>query len=252
MKSWDVFISHAIPDKVEFVLPLAEALRERGLNVWLDRWTIDLGDSISESISEGLRLSKFGIVVLSNAFFARSWPKKELGALFAKESDGASHIIPIWHQIEYNDVWEHAPLLVDRMAARSDDGVINIADRVVRLVARENRVIPGLTAADVRSLTRKLFPHMRVDLFWEAQLIADLDVKLYRSIGDIELAYRRARRAVEAYAKEQPSMFRSGTDFLTKSLGFVDLCFRTRHRFGSRTHAAFERHADKVKWDIEV
>jgi hypothetical protein len=69
MNTWDLFISHASPDKERFVLPLAEVLKDPGVKVWLDKWDISLGASISESISRGLTQSRFGIVVLSEAFF---------------------------------------------------------------------------------------------------------------------------------------------------------------------------------------
>jgi hypothetical protein len=249
MKEWDVFISHASSDKESFVLSLAEALEERGVSVWLDKWTIELGNSITESISEGLRQSRFGIVVLSRAFFARPWPKKELGALFAKENDGASHIIPVWHQIEYREVWEHAPLLADRMAARSDEGIQSIVDRILRLLARDNNTNSTLTHDALRSLTKRLFPDLGIDEFWQTQLLADLDTKLYRSTRDVELAYLRAKRAVEAFAIDHPALFESGTDYLTKALGFVDLCFRSRHNWAEETRNAFEEYADKVDWE---
>lgn len=248
MKQWDVFISHASPDKEQFVMPLSEALRARGVSVWLDQWVIELGDSISASISEGLRQSRFGIVVLSKAFFTRAWPKKELGALFAKESSGATHIIPVWHHIEYDEVWENAPLLADKMAARSSDGVASIVERILRLLARDSDIDSTLTPNSLRALTKRLFPNLPVDEFWQAQMLADLDVKLYRSIGDVELAYHRARRAVEAYARERPELFRSGTDYLTKALGFVDLCFRARHHWAPETEHAFHTHAGKINW----
>lgn len=247
-KEWDVFISHASPDKEAFVLPLAEALRAAGLRVWLDHWEIGLGDSISTSISDGLRLSRFGIVVLSEAFFSRTWPKKELGALFAKESTGAQHIIPLWYRIDHAQVWENAPLLADRMAARSEEGIPSIAQRVCRLAYREGDK-GGISLDGIRSLTLRLFPHLGIDAFWQAQLLANMDTQIYRSIDDIELAYRRARPAVEAFAREQPALFHTGTDYLTKSLGFVDLCFRSRHNWAPETKDAFSRHADKLLWE---
>ena len=251
MKQWDVFISHASPDKEQFVMPLSEALRARGVKVWLDQWVIELGDSISVSISEGLKQSRFGIVVLSKAFFARAWPKKELGALFAMESKGAGHIIPIWHQIEHDEVWENAPLLADKMAAHSSDGITNIVERILRLLTRESDTNSALTLDALRALTKRLFPSLPVDEFWQAQMLADLDVRLYRSINDVELAYHRARRAVEAYAREHPELFWSGTDYLTKALGFVDLCFRSRHDWAPETERAFIKHADKVSWKAD-
>jgi len=252
LKRWDVFICHASVDKEGFVLPLAEALRARGISVWLDRWEIDLGHSVSGSISEGLTRSRFGIVVLSRAFFSRPWPQKELGALFAQETDGASHIIPIWHDIELADLLANAPLLADRMAARSADGVSAIVERVTRLLRRDRLEHPAITPQALRALTERLFPNLPVDEFWQTHLLADLDALLYRSILDIECAYKRARHAVEAFAVEEPRLFRSGTDYLTKSLGFVDPCFRSRHSWAEVTKRAFVRYAEKIDWDAEA
>ena len=48
--NWDVFICHASEDKDAFVRPLAHAFREKGLNIWYDKFTLKLGDSLSISI----------------------------------------------------------------------------------------------------------------------------------------------------------------------------------------------------------
>lgn len=252
IKQWDVFISHASQDKQDFVIPLAQALQAKRINVWLDQWAIDIGDSISAKISDGLKQSRFGIVVLSKNFFVRPWTQKELGALFSQEADGVNRIIPIWYKIEHSDVLTHAPLLADRMAARYEDGINTIVERIIRLLSREKNDNQILNEETIRILTKKLFPTLPIDEFWQTQLLADLDVALYRSPDDIELAYKRAQRAVETYAQEQPHLFRSGTDYLTKSLGFVDLCFRERHNWSEKTKRAFQRLANEVEWEIEI
>jgi len=68
---YDVFISHASEDKEEFVGPLAKALQKAGYKVWFDEFTLKVGDSLRRSIDNGLKNSRFGIVILSNAFFAK-------------------------------------------------------------------------------------------------------------------------------------------------------------------------------------
>ncbi len=249
---WDVFISHASPDKDAFVVPLAEALHKKGVRVWLDQRAIGIGDSISMSINEGLAKSRFGIVVLSKAFFNRSWPQKELGALLAQESDGRNRIIPIWHGVEFDDIMQYAPVLADRMAARSDEGIARIVDRLLRFLNRDKITLSSIKADDIRELTLRLFPELPVDEFWQTQLIADMDASIYQSPSQLELAYRRAKKAVEAFAQEEPRLFRAGTDYLTKSLGFVDLCFRSRHSWADVTKRAFEKHSDKIDWNVDL
>lgn len=73
-RTFDVFISHASEDKADVVRPLAEALKAGGLSVWYDEFELRIGDSLRRKIDRGLAGSRFGIVVLSKAFFGRAGP----------------------------------------------------------------------------------------------------------------------------------------------------------------------------------
>jgi hypothetical protein len=134
-KRRDLFISHATEDKEIIARPLAQALLEEGFSVWFDEYELKLGDSIRESIDKGLSQSAYGIVILSQSFFIRHWTTKELNALSALESDGKTVILPIWHGIDKNYVLERSPMLADRYAARSEDGL----DSVVRMICKRIR-----------------------------------------------------------------------------------------------------------------
>jgi putative GTP pyrophosphokinase len=57
----------------------------------------------------------------------------------------------------------------------------------------------------------------------------------------------RAIDAVEAYSKEAPNLFSFGTDYVTKSMGFVDEHFRRSHKFGTQTREAFQRFSHLVR-----
>jgi len=59
-----VFISHSSQDKPA-VEALALALRERGIEPWLDKWEIGPGDDIVASINAGLDEAQAGIIVFS-------------------------------------------------------------------------------------------------------------------------------------------------------------------------------------------
>src|SRR5712691_812752 len=98
-QAWDLFISHASEDKKTFVEPLASALRDFGVRVWYDDFTLNVGDSLSRSIDNGLSRSDFGLVVLSPAFFEKKWPEYELRGLTAKEIAGSKVLLPIWHNV---------------------------------------------------------------------------------------------------------------------------------------------------------
>jgi hypothetical protein len=70
----DLFIAHASEDKDAVARPLSEALLARGWSVWLDELELTVGDSLSSHIDSALARSRFGVVVLSPAFFAKPWP----------------------------------------------------------------------------------------------------------------------------------------------------------------------------------
>lgn len=81
---YDVFISHASEDKDEFVRPLAHALRNHGLTVWYDEFTLRVGDSLRRKIDQGIANSRFGIVVISPKFVVKGWTNQELDGLMVR------------------------------------------------------------------------------------------------------------------------------------------------------------------------
>jgi len=130
---WDVFICHASEDKDEVARPLAEALEKKGLRVWYDEYSLKLGDSLRRSIDRGLSKSKYGIVILSPNFFKKEWPQKELDGLAAREVGGKTVILPIWHNLTKEEVAKYSPMLADRVAGKTRDGVNHIVDQIMRV-----------------------------------------------------------------------------------------------------------------------
>jgi hypothetical protein len=135
IEKWDLFISHASEDKQGFVEPLASALSAFGVNVWYDKYTLKLGDSLSRSIDHGLAKSDYGLVVLSPAFIAKKWPEYELRGLTARELAGGKVILPIWHNISREDLLQFSPPLADKLAILSSGATpIQIAVQIIKTV----------------------------------------------------------------------------------------------------------------------
>jgi hypothetical protein len=133
---YDAFISHTSEDKVEFVRPLANTLGKMGFRVWYDEFELRTGDSLRQSIDQGLVNSRFGIVVLSPAFFAKNWTKYEMNGLVAREIEGRNVILPIWHNITKEDILQISPSLADKVAVLTKG-------RTPRAVARELAKVIG-------------------------------------------------------------------------------------------------------------
>lgn len=123
--NYDVFISHASEDKETFVKPLVEALQSNGYKVWYDEFTLKVGDSLRRSIDNGLINSRYGIVVLSSAFFAKNWTQYELDGLVTREMEGHKVILPIWHLVTKDQVQNYSPTLADKKAINSSLSTIS-------------------------------------------------------------------------------------------------------------------------------
>src|SRR6266851_3040485 len=129
-KEWDAFICHASEDKADFVDLFARQLRDSGLTVWYDVFSLKVGDSLRRKIDEGLAKSRYGIVVLSKHFFSKEWPQNELDGLMSREIAGTKVILPIWHKITVEEIRAKSPILAGRVAAKSQHGVEKVISEV--------------------------------------------------------------------------------------------------------------------------
>jgi hypothetical protein len=137
LKKYDAFICHASEDKEAFVRKLAEALSEEGLKVWYDEFTLSVGDSLRRMIDHGLSNSRYGVVVLSESFFAKDWPQKELDGLVAKEGNFDKVILPIWHGVTKEQVKSFSPMLADRLAVSSSKGLPYVVKEILRAIGKK-------------------------------------------------------------------------------------------------------------------
>lgn len=91
-----VFLSHASEDKNRFVLYLAEKLRERGVDAWLDKWEMLPGDSLVDKIfEEGLKEAEAVLVVISKNSILKPWVREEINSAFVSRVSKGTKIIPI-------------------------------------------------------------------------------------------------------------------------------------------------------------
>jgi hypothetical protein len=136
-KPFDCFVCYAIPDEKDVVSPLVDLLRAHDLTVWAG---IDLtiGSPLGRKIDQGLRSSRFGVVVLSPAFFAgEGWRRLELDALMSMEAGNADPVIlPVWHNVTKADVSAHSPILAGKLARRTDNYTLEQIALEIAQVAR--------------------------------------------------------------------------------------------------------------------
>jgi hypothetical protein len=143
-KEFDVFISHASEDKDDVVRALAHALDDdHGLRVWYDEFELRIGDSLRRKIDTGIARTRFGVVVLSHAFFAKGWSGYELDGLVVRELSGGKQIIlPLWHNISKDEIIAKSPSLADKVALQTATSTIHeIAEQIAAVVAEAEQPV---------------------------------------------------------------------------------------------------------------
>jgi len=133
-QTWDIFISHASPDK-PWVRGLTTALRNNGVSVWFDEDTLEWGEDLLHGINRGLKNCQRAILVLSKAYLAgRKWTEAELSALFTRETLGNPLILPIWHGVTAEDLGQYNLMIAGRVAKISESDNYDEIVRAVRKV----------------------------------------------------------------------------------------------------------------------
>jgi len=72
--------------------------------------------------------------VLSPHSFAKDWPQRELDGLMAREVAGRKVILPVWHNIDKDEIRQRSPTLADRVAAKSVEGLNRVVEKVLSVV----------------------------------------------------------------------------------------------------------------------
>jgi len=132
-REYDIFICLASED-VDVAEPIYAALTEAGVKVFYYKVSIGWGDSIPKKINTGLASCRYGIPILSKAFFDKPYPKAELDALAERQnSTGQKTLLPIWHGVTKQDVMTAYPLLAPIQAVMSTESVESIVAQVLEM-----------------------------------------------------------------------------------------------------------------------
>ncbi|MDT2493402.1 TIR domain-containing protein [Enterococcus avium] len=127
-KEFDIFISYASEDS-DYVDKLEESFLNADFSVWRDKSNIGWGQTLRQSIDNGLVKSKFGLVVLSSKYIQKYWTGYELDGILNKESStGRQMILPLWHNVTKDEIDKKSPSLSNRLAL---DTRINSLDEIV-------------------------------------------------------------------------------------------------------------------------
>ncbi len=139
MEKYDVFLSHANADKLDFVEDLKKSFDKLGIKVFYDKDSIEWGDKWKDRILNGLENCKFGVIVVSENFFDREWTEKELKELLSRQkSSGQKLILPIIHNISADMLYKKYKKLSEiQFLDSSKSDVKDITIQLARILLKE-------------------------------------------------------------------------------------------------------------------
>jgi hypothetical protein len=93
--SHDVFISYATEDN-DFASDVAYGLKVNGISVWWAPLSLKVGNKLLDSVEQGIRESRQGILVLSAHYLAKDWTSYEMDVLLREHIETGKTLLPIW------------------------------------------------------------------------------------------------------------------------------------------------------------
>lgn len=145
--TYDVFISHAVEDKIPLANELAARLEQEGLKVWYSSNALRIGSSITQTIHEGLDNSRFGVVILSKTYLSKNWTIHEYFELMARHREGKKTILPILLDVTAMDLAEKNLTMADLFAVPAERGL----DYIVKTLLSEIRQETSLTDSQAKT-----------------------------------------------------------------------------------------------------
>ncbi len=123
------FISHDSRDKDDLVRELVSEMSRLMCPVWYDEYSLKVGDSLRQSIEKGLKETKKFIIILSPNFLSNEgWGKAEFDSVYTREIIEKNNVIlPVWHNVTVEDVYQYSPRLADKVGLNSSLGVKELA-----------------------------------------------------------------------------------------------------------------------------
>lgn len=132
---YDIFLSHASEDKDDVARPLASKLQALGLRVWYDETELRIGDNLVAKLNAGINASRFGILILSNSFFAKHWTMHELDMLENLWVTENRVLFPIWHNITVEEIRSYRASLANIFARSTKTYTVEeIADEIHEVI----------------------------------------------------------------------------------------------------------------------
>ena len=93
------------------------------------RLSLKVGDNLRRNVEKGLKECKRCVLIITKNFLTNDgWTKREFDSIFTRELiERNSVILPVWHEVSPQDVYQYSPSLADRLAVKWELGVEEVS-----------------------------------------------------------------------------------------------------------------------------
>jgi hypothetical protein len=136
----DAFLCHDVRDQKPFVETLYHELSRRMLKVWYAEYSLTVGDDLAGMIDKGLAQCRYAIIVVSKHLLENvGWGSGEMNALLNRQmsSGGKKLLLPVWLDVEKDQVVNRSVLLANIVALKSSEGMSTICDNSSVITSQE-------------------------------------------------------------------------------------------------------------------
>jgi len=135
------FICHDSRDKSKVAEPIAQRLAALTCPVWYDKFSLQVGDRLRESIEAGLKQAGKCILIISPRFLSnQGWSKMEFDSIFSRElMERKDILLPVWVGVTPRQVFEYSPALANRVGINWSLGLNEVVRQLYAATSRRSR-----------------------------------------------------------------------------------------------------------------
>lgn len=149
---YDLFISHAVEDKIPLVNELAARLEAEGIKVWYTGQELSIGDVVCDTLVAGMRQCRYGIIIFSPSYISKLIPSTEFHTLLRYKRTDDKVIIPILFEVTHDELVAKHILSEETGAIYSNAGL----DAVVNQLREQIGPIDNIPSPQGTSVLQKL------------------------------------------------------------------------------------------------
>jgi hypothetical protein len=146
----------ALSQDKQIATRLGLELAKRGMDVWLDEWAIQVGDSMSRKVEDALQNCKYVILLLCPRAVASNWLDREWRAAFSKEMQSGEVTV----LLVLADKCVIPPLLRDRKHADLSESLERGLNELVSFLGKHKSSSSSMLVTPNRALAfrEEVFP----------------------------------------------------------------------------------------------